>query len=152
MHIAGFHWIISWAEFETSISPGGENRQLVWTALTKRSNSVPGEKPGSPFRVIRAKFTNIGGWAKIPDNHGPAKRPGIWYHCDTCNDNDLAEYQCVAKIMPGYHNKNDIAIRSQNNFETQMSHKTSWGQGILNDDFGMRKVEYEIKCRAEAKD
>jgi hypothetical protein len=46
----------------------------------------------------------------------PAEPPGTPYLCDTCNGDDLTEYQCVAKIMSGYHNKKDNAIRSQNNF------------------------------------
>ena len=53
--------------------------------------------------------------AKAP-NFAPAESPGAPYLCDTGSDDDLTEYQCVAKIMSGYHNKNNNAIRSQNNF------------------------------------
>jgi hypothetical protein len=75
---------------------------------------MPGEEPGSPLRAVWAKSANSGGLIKNSSHLTPTTHVDTGYLCDTYEDNDLAEYQCVAKIMSGYHNKNNIAIRSQN--------------------------------------
>ena len=46
----------------------------------------------------------------------------------------LTEFQCVERIMSGYHTKKNNARRSQNNFGTQLSRKT----GALILDFGLK--------------
>ena len=61
----------------------------------------------------------------------------------------LTEFQCVERIMSGYHTKKNNARRSQNNFGTQLSRKTgalildfALKTGLSITDFGLWIINY----------